>query len=94
MVPSFSLPPRLYRPASCSGPRADGHARARFPFRLGTGRDAGAVVRRVQTWVGAFSASCGAASRAGLPFLSARQLSAPMASRMIGMISVCRMAVT
>jgi hypothetical protein len=93
MVPSFSLPPRLHRPTSCSGPGPTATC-ARFPFRLDAGRDAGAVVRRAQTWVGAFSASCGAASRAGLPFLSARQLSAPMASRMIGMISVCRMAVT
>ena len=94
MVSSFSLPPRLRWPASCSGSRAADQAPARFPLRLSAGRDAGAVARRAQTWVGAFSASCEAAARAGLPFLSARQLSAPMASRMIGMISVCRMAVT
>ena len=94
MVSSFSPLARLRRPAPCSGSQAADQVHARFPFRLGAGREAGAVARRAQTWVGAFSASWGAGSRAGLPFVSNRQLSAPMASRMIGMISVCRMAVT
>jgi len=49
---------------------------------------------QAQAWVVASSTCSGSGSGAGLPPLIARQLIAPMASRMIGMISVCRMAVT